>query len=72
MKKITETSNWKRYKETDGKEVIDMFNHLTTPEATVDDMLDVIKRFDPGLIQNSSKKEIQQQIDKLNLFVDIR
>lgn len=71
MKKITETSNWKRYKETDGKEVIAMFNHLTTPEATVDDMLNVIKRFDPGLIQNSSKKEIQLQIDKLNLFVDM-
>ncbi len=71
MKKITETSNWKRYKETDGKEVIAMFNHLTTPEASVEDMLEVIKRFDPGLIQNSSKKEIQQQIDKLNLFVDM-
>ena len=71
MKKITETSNWKRYKETDGKEVIGMFNHLTTPGATVEDMLNVIKRFDPGLIQNSSKKEVQQQIDKLNLFVDM-
>ena len=68
MKKITETSNWKRYKETDGKEVIAMFNHLTTPEVTVDDMLKVIKRFDPELASNTSKREekkAKRDIDNL-------
>ena len=71
MKKITETSNWKRYKETDGKEVIAMFNHLTTPEATVDDMLNVIKRFDPELASNTSKREEKKQKEILTIYNDI-
>lgn len=68
MKKITETSNWKRYKEADGKEVIAMFNHLTTLEATVDDMLNMIKRFDPELASNTSKKEEQRQKEILTNY----
>lgn len=68
MKKVTETSNWKRYKETDGKEVIAMFNHLTTPEATIEDMLNVIKRFDPEFARNTSKKEEKRQIEILTFY----
>ena len=71
MKKVTETSNWKRYKETDGKEVIAMFNHLTTPEATVEDMLKVIKRFDPELARNTSKREEKKQIEILTFYNDL-
>lgn len=72
MKKVTETSNWKRYKESnEGKEVIALFNHIATPDATVEEMLEVIKRFDPELTQNMSKKEEKQYLDALSFFDNI-
>lgn len=68
MKKILKT-NWERYKKSpEGKEVIAIFNHLTTSEATVEEMLEVIKRFDPEFSKNTSKKEEQRQLKALTYF----
>ena len=68
MKTILKT-NWERYKKSsEGKEVIALFNHLTTPEATVEDMLEMIKRFNPEFSKNTSKKEEQQQLEALTFY----
>ena len=68
MKKILKT-NWERYKNSpEGKEVIEMFNHLTTPEATPEDMYEVIKRFDPEYTRNSSKKEEKRMIEMIHTY----
>lgn len=68
MKKISK-SNWERYKKSpEGQEVIALFNHLTTPEATVEDMLAVIKRFNQEFCRNTSKKEEQQELIVLTNF----
>lgn len=68
MKKISK-SNWERYKKSpEGQEVIALFNHITTPKATVEDMLAVIKRFNPEFSRNTSKKEEQQELAILTDF----
>ena len=45
-----------------------MFNHLTTPEATPEDMYEVIKRFDPEYTRNSSKKEEKRMIEMIHTY----
>lgn len=68
MKKILKT-NWERYKNSsEGKETITLFNHLTTPEATAEDMLEVIKRFNPEIARNTSKKEEKSMIESLTFY----
>ena len=68
MKKILKT-NWERYKNSsEGKETITLFNHLTTPETTAEEMLEVIKRFNPEIARNSSKKEEKSMIESLTFY----
>lgn len=68
MKKILKT-NWERYKNSsEGKETISQFNHLTTPETTAEDMLEVIKRFNPEIARNTSKKEEKSMIESLAFY----
>ncbi len=57
MKKILKT-NWERYKNSiEGKEVIALFNNLAEPECTAEEMLAVIKRFNPVFAKNTTAKE---------------
>lgn len=71
MKRISQTSNWIRYKNsTEGKEVIDLFNHLTTHDASVEEMLELINRFNPKF-RNTSIKEKKQFIKTLSYYDSI-
>lgn len=68
MKKVLKT-NWERYKNSsEGKDTIALFNHLTIPEATVEEMLEVIKRFNPVIARNTSKKEEKSIIESLAFY----
>ena len=72
MKKILQKTNWERYKNsTEGQEVIALFNHLCSEECTIADMLNAIRRFNPGFIQNWSKKEEKWMLDGLGFFDQI-
>lgn len=71
MKKILKT-NWERYKNSsEGQEVIAAFNRITTPECTPEDMLAIIKRFNPEFSKNTSKKEEEQQLKALIFYDNI-
>ena len=57
MKKILKT-NWERYKNSsEGQEVIGLFNYMTTPECTPEEMLTIVKRFNPVFAKNTTAKE---------------
>ena len=71
MKKISKTT-WTRYKESaEGKEVVALFKKFQSPESTAEEMLEIAKRFDPQFFNNSSKKEIAQDLESLNLFLTV-
>ena len=71
MKKISKTT-WTRYKESEeGKEVMALFEKIMSPESTSEEILKIIKRFDPQYFNNISKKEIAQMTECLNLFMDV-
>ena len=68
MKKILKTQ-WERYKRSpEGQEVIALFDHLGSPECSLEEMLDAIKRFDPELARNISKKEEANTIQALGFY----
>ncbi len=71
MKKISKTT-WTRYKESaEGKEVVALFNKLQSQKSTAEDMLEIANRFDPQFFNNTSKKEMAQYIERLNLFLNV-
>lgn len=71
MKKISKTT-WTRYKESaEGKEVIALFQKIQSPETTAEEILEIAKRFDPQFFNNSSKKEMAQDLESLNLFLTV-
>lgn len=72
MKKILQKTNWERYKNsTEGQDVIALFNHLCTPECTINEMLNAIERFNPNFGHNWSKKEEKNILDSLGFFEQI-
>ena len=71
MKKISKTT-WTRYKEsTEGKEVMALFEKILSPESTTEEILKIVKRFDPQYFNNIGKKEMAQMTECLNLFMDV-
>lgn len=71
MKKISKTT-WNRYKESaEGKEVIALFEKIQSPESTAEEILEVAKRFDPQYFNNIGKKNMAQNTERLNLFLDV-
>ena len=68
MKRILKT-NWERYKNSsEGQEVIEQFNRLTTSECKIEDMLAVVKRFNPEHARNISKSEEEEIIKELTYY----
>ncbi len=59
MKKISQI-NWKRYKESEeGKSVISLFERLSSEEFSTDEMIELIRRFNPQFMHNTSDKETE-------------
>ena len=57
MKKIS-MINWNRYKESNaGKESISMFSHIFTSGCTMEEILNVAKRFNPEFFKNTDSKD---------------
>lgn len=68
MKKILKT-NWERYKNSvEGKEVIALFNHLTESVCTAEEMLAIIKRFNPTFAKNNSTKDDAGNVEAIAYF----
>ena len=68
MKKILKT-NWERYKNSsEGKEVIALFNRMTTPECTPEQMLTIVKRFNPVFAKNTTAKEDALNIEAIAYY----
>lgn len=71
MKKISKTT-WNRYKESaEGKEVLALFERIQSPESSVDEMIEIAKRFDPQYFSNLSKKDMAQMTECLSLFMEV-
>lgn len=71
MKKISQ-SQWLRYKETDGKEVISLFEKTKTESFTSDDMMNLALRFDYQYFRNSTTKDflsIRKYFTDLDKFI---
>ena len=70
MKKISKTT-WTRYKESaEGKEVIALFEKIQESRTTAEEILEITKRFNPQYFNNIGKKEMAQNTERLNLFLD--
>jgi len=68
MKKISKTT-WTRYKESaEGKEVIALFKSLCSNDSSVEDMLNVAKRFNPEYFKNFSEKDYKSILDCLDFY----
>ena len=71
MKKISKTT-WNRYKESaEGEEVIALFRKVQSPESTIEEILEIAKRFDPQFFNNAGKKEMAQYTERLNISLNI-
>ena len=64
MKKISK-SNWERYKKFEGRETIALFEKLYSKESTMEEIIDVAKRFDPEYFKNLSDKDMDYFIGRL-------
>ena len=59
MKKISQ-SQWVRYKKTDGKEVIELFEKVQKKQCSPEEFYDITSRFNPfyfSQLGESSKRE---------------
>lgn len=60
MKKISKTQ-WNRYKDTDGKEIIELFEKSVDNDFSYKDMLNLAIRFDPDYFNNTTEKERKKE-----------
>lgn len=70
MRKISKI-NWNRYKESNaGKDSISMFSRIFTSYCTMDEILDVAKRFNPEFFKNTNSKDDELMANILSYYND--
>jgi len=67
MKKISKTQ-WSRYKDSDGKEVIELFEKSVDNDFSYKDMLSLAMRFDPEYFNNTTEKERKNIIEGFEFY----
>ena len=67
MKKISKTQ-WNRYKDTDGKEIIELFEKSVDNDFSYKDMLNLAMRFDPDYFNNTTEKERKNIIEGFEFY----
>lgn len=67
MKKISK-SDWKRYKDSDGKEVIALFDKILTNEFTHEEMIKLAEKYDPQFFSNIGTKDKAGMLEELDIF----
>lgn len=66
MKSISK-SQWDRYKQTDGKDVIEWFERMLNLDITPEELLVRLKQINPSLFKNITSKEEQYIIDIIDI-----
>lgn len=70
MKKISKIQ-WERYKNSsEGQECISLFHKLHSNDCSVEEMLEIAKKFDHDYFKNLSKKEVEYVLFRLRDFID--
>lgn len=69
MKQISK-SQWERYKQTDGREVIERFERLLRLEMSPEEILELVQKINPSFFQNYTEKEKKAVLNAISYCLD--